>query len=141
MKDKGFTLVELLVVIVLIGVVSGIAVTGIISNQKRLQEDLFCDKVEFIEQGAILWGQDNESVVAAGTAGTISGESIVYVDVLVSELLDSNYLKSDEDEVDSLLDPRDDSSLTDEKVRVYLKYERIYADYIFGSSDATLCDK
>ena len=49
-----------------------------------------------------------------------------------------DYLKKDDD-ADGILDPRDNSSLMDRDVRIFIKNTRIYADYVFNSDEEDLC--
>lgn len=127
---KGFTLIEILAVIGILGILMAIAVPSILTISEKMQVDMYCDKVEFVEKGAQLWGQDNYDQVFNS-----EGQSTV---VKVSELVRTNYLKKDDD-ADGVLDPRDNSSLMDRDVRIFIKNTRIYADYVFNSDEEELC--
>lgn len=127
---KGFTLIEILAVIGILGILMAIAVPSILTISEKMQVDMYCDKVEFVEKGAQLWGQDNYDQVFNS-----EGQSTV---VKVSELVRTNYLKKD-DNADGVLDPRDNSSLMDRDVRIFIKNTRIYADYVFNSDEEELC--
>lgn len=127
---KGFTLIEILAVIGILGILMAIAVPSILTISEKMQVDMYCDKVEFVEKGAQLWGQDNYDQVFNS-----EGQSTV---VKVSELVRTNYLKKDDD-ADGILDPRDNSSLMDRDVRIFIKNTRIYADYVFNSDEEELC--
>ena len=62
-NKKGFTLVELLVVIVLIGLLVVIAVPSGLTISKKIKRNMMDKKIELIESGAIVWGQNNNGKV------------------------------------------------------------------------------
>lgn len=136
MKRNGFTLVELLAVIVILALLLAIAVPGVITMASRIQGNMFCSKVENIEKAAQLWGNDNYDTInlTSGKTQTIS----------VATLIQKNYLKKDkektEDTAEFVTDPRDNSSLLEKKVNVFIKNSRIYANYQYDSEeDEKLC--
>ena len=93
---KGFTLVELMVVIVLISLVSLIAYAGITGVQKSINANLWQGKVEMIENGAALYGTDNENLLN----NTCVIDNVTYTECLaitVKELIDANYIQTDEE--------------------------------------------
>ena len=85
MNKKGFTLVELLVVIVIIGVLSVIIVPSVININKGINERLYEQKKENIEAAAVLYGNNNEEIFNGAEQ----------VPVYVYELVDSNYFTAD----------------------------------------------
>lgn len=52
-KNKGFTLVELLAVIVILGLIALIAVPIVLNNIKKTKEDLYDTQIELIKVGAL----------------------------------------------------------------------------------------
>ncbi|MFI3260140.1 MAG: prepilin-type N-terminal cleavage/methylation domain-containing protein [bacterium] len=70
-NNKGFTLIELLAVIVIISIVSTIAGTGVIAIRKAINANLLDSKIDIIESGAILWGQDNLVLLSNTTTSCI----------------------------------------------------------------------
>ena len=91
MKKNGFTLVELLVVIVIISILSIIVVPSIININKNINKRLLEEKKEHIESSAILYANNNEDIFN----GTDE------VRVFVYELINSNYLTVDVDTTDN----------------------------------------
>ena len=91
MKKNGFTLVELLVVIVIISVLSIIVIPSIININKNINKRLLEEKKEHIESSAILYANNNEEIFN----GTDE------VKVFVYELINTNYLSVDVDTTDN----------------------------------------
>ena len=54
---KGFTLVEILVTIALIGLLFGIGIPGVMKISKSMKERSFKTKTNLIEQAVVLWGE------------------------------------------------------------------------------------
>ena len=95
MNKKGFTLVELLSVIVLIGLLLGIGVPGVMRISKKMKERSFNTKKEQIEQAATLWGQDNRTRLSKSTCkvleSSVEKEYPCYK-ISIKELIEEDYL-------------------------------------------------
>ena len=63
MNNKGFTLVEVIAVIALLGLVIIITSTGIIGGGTRAKEKMLETKIKNIEKAAVLYGQDNRDKI------------------------------------------------------------------------------
>ena len=63
MNNKGFTLIEVLSVIVLLGLLVGIAVPNVMRGNKKAKERTLLSKIENIEKAAVLYGQDNREKI------------------------------------------------------------------------------
>jgi len=61
MNKKGFTLVEVLSVIILLGLLVGIAVPNIMKSSNKAKERTLSTKIKNIEKAAVLYGQDNRN--------------------------------------------------------------------------------
>jgi prepilin-type N-terminal cleavage/methylation domain-containing protein len=85
MDKKGFTLVELLVVGVIIAVLSIVIVPSVININKNINKRLLSEKIENIESSAVLYANNNEEI--------FNGTDVVYI--YVYELVDSNYMTVD----------------------------------------------
>ena len=69
MNKKGFTLVELLAAIALLGLIIGLAVTGISRGNVKAREKMLAAKVKNIESAAVLYGQDHPEYVNDNLCG------------------------------------------------------------------------
>jgi prepilin-type N-terminal cleavage/methylation domain-containing protein len=155
---KGFTLVELLAVVVLLSILLVMAIPAVLSFTSRMKQDMFCNKVETVVKSAQLYGQDNmssivnkkvgksstDSCVVNGTQRLDSDAGIQCVKVKVSVLLAKGYLSKEAPSKNAtpndFFDPRDGSSMKDNYVFAYIKNKRAYAAYIFNNQkDANLC--
>ncbi|MBE6161469.1 MAG: prepilin-type N-terminal cleavage/methylation domain-containing protein [Firmicutes bacterium] len=129
-NDKnGFTLVELLAVIVVLAIIISIAVPASISISNRAKEKMYKTKVEMIENAGKLYAQDNPSSVTNDTC-----------EIRVKNLIEDGYLKADEDK--KVLNPKDKSSMNDECINLYKKNGRFYAEFngntVTKNSDSTI---
>ena len=131
MDKKGFTLVELLGVIVIIGVILVIAIPSVIGISKLIQDNMREKKAEIIEQAAIHLGQDVKGSIMASDK-KYDGKPCR--SILISDLV-PNYLDSDTGSscinkggTGCVVDPADNNNYMDEKeIIIYYKNKRIYA--------------
>ncbi len=139
MKKKGFTLVELLAVIVILGLLVTMATVSVIYVSKRLRTKMYCSKIETIEKAAELYGQDL-SEAQMNTSCTHKGQSYnICTTVSVGTLLTERYL--DEDSAGDVIDPRDKkTSMKANNLYIYKKNHRIYASFIFNTGEEDICD-
>ena len=59
MNKKGFTLIEVLVVITIIGIMTSIAIPASQGIAKKINEKSYQTKLKLASEGAKLWGEDN----------------------------------------------------------------------------------
>lgn len=130
MNKKGFTLIEVLAVIVLLGLLVGIAVPNILRSQTKAKEKTLSTKVKNIERAAVLWGQDNKADVLDGNSCTgtfkTSSNCEKAKELFVKDLI-PNYIKADDGT--NIKNPVSNKSMNDCKITVYTKYGKIYATY------------
>ena len=132
-KNKGFTLVELLAVIVILAIVSLIAVPSVNGLLRKSRTNMFCKKVESIEAAAKYYAQDNLSDLATDSKMVIANK------IPIRLLVEKGYLKKDSDNctvgTDCVTDPRDKSSLDNNYIDIYSENNRLYGRYLYNSED------
>lgn len=137
-NKKGFTLVELLSVVVLIGLLTGIGVPGVMRISENMKERSLNTKIDLIENAAVFWGQDNKSLLQSDKDCEIEGEKVSCRKVLIGDLIDDDYLDG-EDNSDKMTNPIDNTDMTKLCVYVYKKNNRVYA-YYSGISCKNECE-
>ena len=141
-NKKGFSLVEILAVIVILAIIIGIAfVSGNAIRQSSL-ERIVNTKIEQIEQAAILYGQDNPQILT--DTCQVDGVDYDYCKVVtVRELIESdgNYFTSETtitDESGKHIDLINDvtgKSMLDDTVQIYRRNNRVYSIMLEVSSN------
>ena len=151
---KGFTLVELLAVIVLMAVLITVAVPGITRIGRSLKVQSFCSKIKIIESAALEYANDYYADKEINNTNSIDNVSLM-------DLVNMGYLKGDNDikstltndekkdqangkkfcvlySKDSycLVDPRDDTSMDYKLVKIWMANKRLYASFRYQSTDA-----
>ena len=115
MNKKGFTLVELMAVIAILGIILLIAVPSYLGVSKKIKEDMWDNKLKMIETAVEMWVQDNKSDLCeydkpsnkwkanADLREALSdhGEDEIALSVLIS----NGYLKGDDN--DTFINPID----------------------------------
>ena len=141
-NKKGFSLVEILAVIVILAIIIGIAfVSGNAIRQSSLERTVNT-KIEQIEQAAILYGQDNPQILT--DTCQVDGVDYDYCKVVtVRELIESdgNYFTSETtitDESGKHIDLINDvtgKSMLDDTVQIYRRNNRVYSIMLEVSSN------
>ena len=120
MNKKGFTLVELLAVLVIMGIIMTIAVPSVFKISSNMKVRYFCEKVSDIEKAALQYAQDNYGdQVQEGEEETILKDNLP-----LYKLIDGSYLNKDNESCDitkfdstsdCIKDPRDNRSMDRDK--------------------------
>lgn len=131
MNKKGFTFIELLAVIILIGIVIGIAIPSIRYADKKFHEKAYNTKVNLIKQAAEEYGDDYKEIILYSTGAenyTVGGNTYHSTTITVEDLLNNGYITKDNGlKNDDILDPRNDKSMLDVTITIYIKHNRAYA--------------
>lgn len=127
--NKGFTLVELMAVLVLIVIIATIGYAGITVVNNNIEKNLWNTTVEEIETGAVQYGQDNLSrLTSTCNNGAISN----CLEVTVGFLIERNYVDTDEvddSEKEIITNNVTGEIVNDNIVCIYLENNRVYAQY------------
>jgi len=114
-KKSGFTLTEVLIVIVIIGIILAIAIPSVVAIRKRINVRLFEAKKDEILVAAELYGRDKG----------ITTDTIIYVYTLIEEGYINGEIEANGDNCAGdhtnkgcVLNPVDDSSLNNEKILI-----------------------
>ena len=83
MKNKGFTLVEILVVIIFLSLIATLVVSNVSSTAKKVNSKTYDTKVDMIKKAASIYAQDNRKSITSTTT------------IYVKDLINAGYLKSD----------------------------------------------
>ncbi len=131
--NKGFTLVELMAVLVLIVIIASIGYAGITAVQRNINQNLWEATVEEIETGAVKYGQDNLNALNTNETCNIDGsETRNCIEVTVEFLINSNYIDTDEvddSEKEIITNNVTGEIVNDNIVCIYLENNRVYAEY------------
>ncbi len=127
MKNKGFTLVEVLAVIVILAILLGIAMPNIVGIGKSSKTKMYCTKVQNIENAAQQYGE------------SIYDDLPVSSEISVSTLVSDNYYKKENETCSGncVTDPRDGSSIDNVKIKLEKINRRITATYQGDKSPCT----
>lgn len=134
MNNKGFTLVELLATIVLLAVITTIAVPSIMGISNNVKKNMLETKKDLMKENAKLYGEDNLTSLAASTKtlrrkGTNTGYKCQVL--TIGSLVNDGYITLDEDdeEAGKVINPVDNSDMSDIKIIIYFKNKRVVAAY------------
>lgn len=122
MKNKnGFTLVELLAVIVVLAIIITIAVPSAISISNKIKAKMYETKIQMILDAAKLYGQENPSNVVNSIDNCSNSK------ITVGTLVNDGYIKKDDVKNGNVVNPKDNSSMNNLKICIYKKNNRVYS--------------
>ncbi|MDO4375775.1 MAG: type II secretion system protein [bacterium] len=121
-NKKGFTLVELLAVIVVLSLVMIIAIPAITKNSATAKEAILKTKVNLIVDEAVIWGQDNLNYFLTSNKGPLkncTGEDDITCSLTFNDLAQAGYIKYDDEENNLITDPtKKKANLNDEVILI-----------------------
>lgn len=122
-NKKGFTLIEILCVIVLIGILSVIATVSIVNLSSKSKENLYCAKIELIENIAESYGIKYELELNNSNELYNGYKSLK---IKVNTLVDAGKLEPDKG--NDVINPKDNTVMNDIDIILYLKNNQIKAE-------------
>lgn len=129
-NKKGFTLIELVAVAVLLCVIVVLVTPNMIKMSKERKKELYQSKIQYIESNATSWGNKN-----------IDSLSENCTCITVGELVRKAVLTGDDKEKTTIYDPRYNSSMNDLNVCVTYNAaeDRTYAHLFEQGEDDSAC--
>ncbi len=141
-SNKGFTLVEILVVIAILSLLIIIAIPASQAINSKIKKKLYQTKINLAESAGVLWAQDNQNCFTTvgtceefdSTCNKSNGEVICEISLIT--LANAGYLDYDKD--NKIEDPRDGTDLNDTKVTLVLKNNKtIISKYLSPGEEYT----
>lgn len=139
MNNKGFTLIEVLAVVALLGIILIITATSINSSSSKTKVKILNTKISNIEKAAVLYAQDNDNNFSPSSSCQYKDASTTpenackdinncycFKNTITVNNLVGKYIKADKG--NDIIDPRDENKkLNDCKITIYEKYGKKYA--------------
>lgn len=130
-NKKGFTLIELMAVIVLVAIITAIGTYSIIGLQSSIDESMWRSRIDLIENSAKRFGEDNK-VLLTNTCNTSEGIKTACLEITVQTLFDRNYISSKEKDEDGnkIMYNASDEIVNGYNILVYIENELYYAELV-----------
>ena len=142
-NNKGFTLVEIISVIVLLGLVIGVAVPSVMIASTNIKKKTLQTKIDNIEKAAVLYGQNNRNKFndeSCSFCSGISGECYCFDNVItVGELATAKFIKYDDDLGTDIMNSISEVDMKACEIQIYKKYGKIYAVYLARDTEDNVC--
>lgn len=122
-NKKGFTLIEILCVIVIIGILSVIATISIVNLSSKSKNNLYCAKIELIENIAESYGIKYELELNNSNELYNGYKSLK---IKVNTLVMAGKLEPDKK--NDVINPKDNTIMNDIDIILYLKNNQIKAE-------------
>lgn len=129
MKNKGFTLAELLAVILLLGVISFIIVPNVVNNIEDSKEKLYADQISQIKNSAKQYTKEE--------LNAIPDEGSCYV-LEIESLITSGYLQAKDKKNGHYIikNPKTNEALTG---HISIKFDYQFNQYVYEYEENNLC--
>ena len=142
MNKKGFTLVELLAVIVVLSIVVVIASTSIYSSVSTSKEKILEDRINNITSGAISYVQNGKNILNETDCAAINAKQHTTYDrckvYTVQELINLNAIETNEKD-NKIYNPVTNTEMNNDIVTVYRMNNRLHAQITCKKSEGESC--
>lgn len=160
-NNKGFTLVEIISVVVILGLLAIISIPIVSNVSDNIKKKTLNTKIENIEKAAVLYGQNHRENFNTTCNGegkpcyNITGDCKCYeeidadnniVDINVEKLISEGLIEEDATvEIGGTPTKVITNSLNEEEylnncqIQIYQKYGKIYATYLAKNTDNETC--
>ena len=132
MSKKGFTLVEVLAVVVILSIILSMATFGVMNIRRNSLQKLVDTKISNLESSAIIYGQENQNeLIETCNVDEVNYDFCKLVNVkylIENEYYATNEVNS-ENKKDLINNVTNKSMLCDE-IQIYKKNNRVYAKAI-----------
>ncbi len=119
---KGFTLIEILCVILIISIITTMAIGGVLNFTKNNKENLYCARIKALESAAIDYSKKFEL--------DLKNSQVYYngypsLSITVADLIANKNITPDQD--NQIINPIDNTSMNDEEIIIYYANNNIKA--------------
>ncbi len=132
MNKKGFTLVEVLAVVVILSIILSMATFGVMNIRRNSLQKLVDTKISNLESSAIIYGQENQNELTE----TCNIDEVDYDFcklVNVKYLIENEYYTTNEANSENkkdLINNVTNKSMLCDEIQIYKKNNRVYAKAI-----------
>ena len=132
MNKKGFTLVEVLAVVVILSIILSMATFGVMNIRRNSLQKLVDTKISNLESSAIIYGQENQNELTE----TCNIDEVDYDFcklVNVKDLIENEYYTTNEANSENkkdLINNVTNKSMLCDEIQIYKKNNRVYAKAI-----------
>ena len=132
MNKKGFTLVEVLAVVVILSIILSMATFGVMNIRRNSLQKLVDTKISNLESSAILYGQENQDeLIEKCNVDEVNYDFCKFVNV--KYLIDNDYYTTNEvnsENKKDLINNVTNKSMLCDEIQIYKKNNRVYAKAI-----------
>lgn len=139
-EKKGFTLIEILSVMILITLLLGVGIPGITRISTNMKEKSLNTKINLIESAATSWGESNKALLQSENNCLINRETYSCKKITVRDLIEDDYLDSENYNKIEYNNPVNNDSILENCVYIYKKNNRVYTKY-FNDEICTVLSK